>query len=173
MEKEATEGGGAEDETPVSSSPVARLIPPPSGLISDKITKAREETLETAQGDVLPQPVAEDAKKEEKPKRVRRRKKAEPRADQHSPDAPEAKEVKPEGPRADQHSPDTPEAKEVKPEEPRADQSETDTPKAQESPPQETGGDVNRVSIEEHETVSSTSFSTLDAPQGEPFGKTW
>lgn len=160
----ATEGGGAEDETPVSSSPVARIIPPPPGLISDKIAKAREEAPEAAEGDVLPQPVAEKAK-EEKPKRVRRRKKAEPKADQPETETPKADEAKPEQPKSEQ-----PAAEELpKPEEPKA----QEPPPAQEPPAPEEGGDVNRVSIESQETVTSTSFSSLDSSGGEPFGKIW
>lgn len=80
-EEKATEGGGAEDETPVSSSLVSRLIPPPSQLISDKWGKdAREAAPQATEGDVLPEPLAADeaeAKRQEKPKRGRRKKSAE------------------------------------------------------------------------------------------------
>ncbi|MDN3507108.1 MAG: hypothetical protein P0S96_07765 [Simkaniaceae bacterium] len=70
VEEKAPEGGGAEDETPkVSSSPVSRLIPPPPTLISDKIAKEKAEAPKEPEGDVLPEPVAE-----EKPKRGRRKK---------------------------------------------------------------------------------------------------
>lgn len=178
----AAEGGGAEDETPVSSSPVSRLIPPPPGLISDKIAKTREEAPQAAEGDVLPEPVAEEdvlpkpvaeEEKEEKPKRGRRRKRADAKADQPTADAPQSEKAESEEPKLDQPTSKAPQG-----EEPKNKSDEEETPKAKEPPPQEPpaqdeGKDVNRISIEAQETVTSTSFSSLEPSDGELFGKFW
>lgn len=139
-EEKASEGGGAKDETIVSSSPVSRLIPPPPGLISDKFPKVKpEEAAAPIEGDVLPQPVEEsDKPAEEKPKRGRKRKKAELE-----------ESIEPE-------------------------KSEETPPPAAEEPPQpEEGGELHRVSLNQEETVTSTSFSTLDPFGSDPFGKIW
>jgi hypothetical protein len=79
-EDQGAEGGGTDDETKVSSSPVSRLIPPPPHLISEKFLK--EKTPQIAidvEENVLPEPVV---KEEEGPvseeKKGRRGRKAPP-----------------------------------------------------------------------------------------------
>lgn len=175
-EKPAPEGGGAEDETQVSSSPVSRLIPPPSGLISDKYPKNGEEAAAPVEGDVLPEPVEakEDAVKEEKPKRTRRRKKAEPKAAKKKEEVTTEEETS----AAEAKEEVTPKAEAEDAAKAQVEEKPTDSlPKSEEAEPPapsaEEGGDVNRVAIEQQETVTSTSFSAFDTTGGEPFGKIW
>lgn len=149
-EAEAAEGGGSDDEAKPSSSPVGKLIPPPPGLISDKLTKEKPEASQEAEGNVLPEqpveePKAEPEAKEEKPKakRTRRKKAAKPAQTQ---------EETAEAPKEE-----APEAK------------KEETP-----PPEAEGGEVQRVAQEPLEAVTSTSFSSVEGSyEPPPFGKIW
>ena len=61
----AGEGGGASDETQVSSSTFTTLFPPPPTLISETISRYKEKDFGLPQGSILPKPVEEEKKKEE------------------------------------------------------------------------------------------------------------
>jgi hypothetical protein len=53
----AVEGGGAQEETKVSSSMFTSLLPPPPNLISQTLSRQKDQ--EAAKGDLLPKPVEE------------------------------------------------------------------------------------------------------------------
>ncbi len=59
----AVEGGGANDETQVSSSMFTSLFSPPPTLISETIGRYKEKNAESAEGDLLPEPVTERKKR--------------------------------------------------------------------------------------------------------------
>lgn len=59
----AAEGGGANDETQVSSSMFTSLFPPPPTLISETIARYKDKNVEPAKGDLLPEPVVERKKR--------------------------------------------------------------------------------------------------------------
>lgn len=96
-EAKPAEGGGADDETLVSSSVINKLIPPPTTLISQTLSQEKTEDAPPVEGDVLPEPQVKP-EAEEKPKRGRRKKKVaeeKPPEDVSPPEDTLAKEEKP------------------------------------------------------------------------------
>ncbi|MBI2743900.1 MAG: hypothetical protein HYX48_08300 [Chlamydiales bacterium] len=67
----AVQGGGANDETQVSSSMFTTLFPPPPTLISETISRYKEKDFELSERGLLPKPVEEEKDETEKDEQKR------------------------------------------------------------------------------------------------------